>query len=88
MRAPALACADGAPPGTRTPNPLIERQWCRHVPPSAPVLVRGDAAAPRSWSVFTRAARCRVVSGEFNGRLIVPCSARDEGKDGARATAP
>jgi hypothetical protein len=65
----------GAPPGTRTPNPLIERQRSRHVPSSAPVLVRGGESAPRSWLVVARVAQCRVISGEFNGRLIMPCSA-------------
>ena len=57
-------------------NPLIERQRCRDVPSSAPVLVRGGELAPRSWLVVACVARCRVVSGEFNGRLIMSCSAR------------
>jgi len=60
---------------------------CRHVPPSAPVLVRGGESAPRSWLVVARVVRRRVVSGEFNGRLIMPFRCGDEGKGGARATA-
>ena len=40
-------------------NPLIERQRCRHVPPSAPVLVRGGESTPRSWPVVARVAQCR-----------------------------
>ena len=58
---------------------------CRHVPPSAPVLVRGGESAPRSWLVVARVVRRRVVSGEFNGRLIMPFRRGDEGKGGARA---
>ncbi|MCA1708316.1 MAG: hypothetical protein LC808_35580, partial [Actinobacteria bacterium] len=40
--------SEGAPPGTRTPNPLIENHLIHYLPLSAPVLVSSRLLDTRS----------------------------------------
>ena len=67
----ALTREKGAPPGTRTPNPLIERHLLHLVPPLSPVLVRGGPLVTRSCPVGRHVLWYRFISGEQNGRLIM-----------------
>ena len=59
-----------APPGTRTPNPLIGVHGLCDVPPSFPMLVRGGAISWRSCWLVHVDAPCSGVSAEQSGKVI------------------
>jgi len=62
----------GAPPGTRTPNPLIERHICYGSRLSASVLVSGGVFDFRSWTVAVHLVSCSGVSVDQDDRWIMP----------------
>ncbi len=59
-----------APPGTRTPNPLIGGRGLRDVPPLSPMLVRVGAFSWRSRWMVNGDAPCSGVSAEQSGKVI------------------